>query len=164
MRVLFHVAIGVVTLWLQLTVAPLLAIAGYRPNLLLLTVGIMAMRWLEPWLFIYAVLAGLSLDAFSHGILGVYGISFFAAFFIARLIGLSVYENNLLVGVVGIFGICLAEGLIAITLFQWLDSSVPWWRWLGTQVLPGALVNALWSPLVFWALGRLERWARPAEA
>lgn len=164
MRALVLTGIGIATLWLQLTVAPLMALFGYKPNLLLLSVVVMGLRGLEPWLFLYGVGAGLALDAFSHGVLGIYALSFFAISFLARLIGVSVYENSLLLGVAAVFGVSLAEGFISVTLFQWLDEGVPWWRWMLTGVLPGALVNALWSPLVFYAFGRLERWVRPSEA
>jgi rod shape-determining protein MreD len=164
MRPLVFTAIGVVTLWLQLTVAPLVSVFGYKPNLLLLTVAVMGLRWGERWLFIYAALAGLSMDVFSHDVLGIYAISFFACSFLARLIGVSVYENSLLVGAMAVFAVSLAEGLISTSLFQILDNSVPWWSWMFTEVLPGSLVNGLWSPLVFIVLTRLERWARPVEA
>ena len=164
MRAAVLLSIGIATLWLQLTVAPLVAVFGYKPNLLLLSVAVMGLRGVEPWLFLYAVGAGLSLDVFSHGVLGIYGLSFFAISFLARLIGVSVYENSLLLGVAAVFGISLAEGLVSVTLFQWLDETVPWWHWMLTGVLPDALVNALWSPLVFYAFGRLERWVRPLEA
>lgn len=164
MRALVFVAIGIVTLWLQLTVSPLLSVFSYKPNLLLMTVVVIGLRWGEPWLFVYGALVGLSMDAFSHGVLGVYAISLFACSFLSRLIGMSVYENSLLIGALAVFGVSLVDGLISVTLFQWLDSTVPWWNWMFTIVVPGALINALWSPLVFYILGRLERWARPAEA
>lgn len=163
MKVLVYAAIGIATLWLQLTVAPLVAIFGYKPNLLLLSVIVIGLRWLEPWLFLYAVVAGLALDVFSHGVLGIYAISFYAMSFLARFVGLSVYENSLLVGVVAVGGISLVEGFVSVTLFEMLDGGVPWWGWMGAQVLPGAFINALWSPLVFYALGRLERRLRLSE-
>jgi hypothetical protein len=63
-----------------------------------------------------------------------------------------------------VLGLSLLDGFVAVTVLQWLDDGVPWWHWMLTGVLPGALVNALWSPLLFFALGRLERWVRPLEA
>ena len=164
MRVFLFVGLGIGMLWLQLTLAPLLALFGYKPNLLLLSVAVIGLRWAEPWLFLYGVGAGLLLDVFSHGVLGLYGISFFALSFLSRLIGVSVYEHSLLLGVAAVFGLSLAEGMVSVTLLEWLDESVPWWHWMLANVLPTALVNALWSPLLFYGLGRLERWARPAEA
>jgi len=164
MKFLVYGSIGVATLWLQLTVAPLLAVFGIMPNLLLISVAVLGLRWMEPWLFLYAVFAGLALDAFSHGQLGVYALSLYATSFAARLIGASVYENSLLVGVLAVLGLSLLDGFVAVTVLQWMDDGVPWWHWMLTGVLPGALVNALWSPLLFFALGRLERWVRPLEA
>jgi rod shape-determining protein MreD len=127
-------------------------------------VVVIGLRWTEPWLFLYAVCAGLSLDTFSHGVLGVYALSFFAISFLSRYVGISVYENSLLLGMGAVFGISLVEGLVSVTLFDWLDETVPWWHWMLADVVPTALVNALWSPLVFFGLARLERWVRLTEA
>lgn len=164
MKALIYVGVGIVSLWLQLTVAPLLAIWGYKPDILLLSLLVIGLRWLEPWLFIYAVFVGLAKDVFSHGMLGVYGLSFFTVSFLARYIGTSVYENSLLLGMVSVLGLSLVQGVIALSVLAVLDSGVPWWHWLLAVVVPTALVNAFWSPLVFYGLGRLERWVRPTEA
>jgi rod shape-determining protein MreD len=164
MKLLIYAGIGIVTLWLQLTVAPLIAPFGYKPDLLLLSVLVIGMRWLEPWLFLYGVWAGLAKDVFSHGALGVYGLSFFAISFLARYIGVSVYENSIVLGMASVFALSLVHGMLALTLFDWLDPSVPWWHWLFTEVVPTALVNALWSPVAFYGIARLERWVRPQEA
>lgn len=164
MKVLIYAGVGILALWLQLTLAPMLAIFGYKPDVLLLSVLVIGLRWLEPWLFIYAVFVGLAKDVFSHGMLGVYGLSFFAISFAARYVGVSVYENSLLLGIVSVVGLSLVQGVIALTLLALLDSTVPWWHWLFVDVVPTALVNALWSPFVFYGLGRLERWVRPSEA
>ncbi len=164
MKFLTFIGLGIVMLWLQLTVAPLMALFGYKPNLLLLSVVVIGLRRLEPWLFLYAAFAGLSMDVFSHGLLGVYALSFFAVSFLSRLIGVSVYENSLLLGMGAVFAISLVEGLVSVTLFAWLDETVPWWHWMLADVVPTAMVNALWSPLVFYGLSRLERWARLSQA
>jgi rod shape-determining protein MreD len=163
MKPFVYSSIGITVLWLQLTVAPLVAVFGYKPNLLLLSVVVIGLRWLEPWLFFYAACAGLALDVFSHGVVGVYALSFFAASFLARYIGTAVYENSLLVGVAGVLAVSLAEGLVSVSLFEVLDATIPWWRWTFTQVLPNSIVNAVWSPLVFLVFARLERWVHLAE-
>ncbi len=163
MKALVLTAIGIGSLWLQLTVVPMLALFGYQPNLMLLTVIVIGVLWLEPWLFLYAVLAGLAFDAFSHGILGVYAFSFFGVSFLARWAGVMLYENSLLLGAAIVFGLSLVEGLLSLTLLQLLDAGVPWWRWLAAGVLPTAVVNAVWSPLVLLAVGRLERLVRLPE-
>jgi rod shape-determining protein MreD len=163
MKVLFYFGIGIAALWLQLTVPPLVSIYGVKPNLMLLTVLVIGLRWQEPFQFVYAALAGMALDVFSHGILGIYGLSFFGIYFLARLTGSSLYENNMLFGSLSVLGLSVAEGLISVTLLNFLDSDSPWFYWMFTSVLPTALYNGLVSPLVFLALGRMEGWVRVSE-
>ena len=157
MKFLIFTGIWIVTLWLQLSVAPLIDFYGYKPNLFLLTVVVIGMRNLDRWLFFYAMAAGLAFDVFSHGMLGIYGISFFAVFFLARFTGQTVYENNLLFGVAGVFGLTVVEELISISLLQILDPSVPWLTWVFRDIFPIAAYNGLLAPPALLATGRLER-------
>ena len=163
MKFLIYAGIGIATLWLQLTLAPLVALFGMKANLLLLTVLVIGLRWSDPWYFLYGAIAGLAADVFSHGVLGIYGTSYFLVALLARLTGVSVYENSLLFGLVGVFGLSLAEGLISLSLLELLDSTVPWWAWLLTTAILNAAFNSLWSPLAFFALGRLEHLMKTAE-
>lgn len=164
MKLLVYSGIGIATLWLQLTVIPLLEIWGTKPNLALATVLVMGIYWMEPWLFFYATLLGLAMDVFSHGILGIYGISFFCVSFLARMTGVSIYENSFLFGLSGVFGLSLVEGFISVTLLQFLDGSVPWWRWILTQVFPNALYNGLLAPVLFLLCMALSRKVKILEA
>lgn len=149
MKILLYLGIGISSVWLQLTVAPLLEVWGTKPNLVLVGMLAMGIFWMEPWLFIYAALAGLALDVFSHGILGIYGLSFFCVSFLARIAGASIYENNMLFALLSVFGLSLGEGMISLALLNILDSSVPWWFWLFTQVVPNAVYNTLVAPVLF---------------
>lgn len=162
MRMLAYFGIGVSALWMQLALAPMLAIAGFKPNLLLVVVLVIGLRWFEPWLFIYAALTGLAHDSFSHGILGVYALSFFLVFFAARYAGLSIFDNSLLFTVLGVLGLSLMEGLISVTVFEYLDPSLPWWEWVLGKVIPGALFNSLLTPPIWYLLTRIEGVMYPA--
>jgi rod shape-determining protein MreD len=163
MKVLIHVLIGVLGLWLQATVAPLIAVGGIRPNLLLVILLVLVLRWPSPWLFVFGALAGLALDSFSSGLLGVYAISFFAISVAARTAGGAIYENNLVSNVAVVFALTVLHGALALGLFKFLDPGVHWWWWMTTRVVPEALYNAVLAPLFFWAHDRLERhlqWGR----
>lgn len=163
MRLLALSGLGLAALWLQLSLAPLIAIAGFKPNLILVFMLVISLRWSGPWLFIYAVLSGLAQDAFSHGLLGVYAFSFFLVFFAARYAGMSVFEKNLIYAVVGVFVLTLVEGLISVSVFEYLDPSVPWWNWTLGKVAPGAVFNCLLTPPVWFLLSRLEWAVYPPE-
>ncbi len=150
-------------LWLQLSLAPLISIAGIKPNLILVFMLVITLRWMGPWLFIYAALSGLAHDAFSHGLLGVYALSFFLVFFAARYAGMSVFEKNVGVAMVGVFILSMVEGLVSVSIFEYLDPSVPWWEWMLGKIAPGSVFNALLTPPVWIMLSRLEWAVYPPE-
>lgn len=161
MKVLIFTGIGISALWLQLSLAPMIAVGGIKPNFMMIVLLVLGLRLVEPWLFIYAALSGLAHDAFSHGILGVYGISYFLVYFAARFAGMSIFDNSLGFIVLGVLSLSFMEGLFSVSLFQFLDGSVPWWGWMIGTVLPTAFYNALLAPLAWVALSRLERVLRP---
>lgn len=163
MRPLALTGVGLGALWLQLSLSPLIAIAGFKPNLILVFMLVISLRWAGPWLFIYAALSGLAQDAFSHGLLGVYAFSFFLVFFPARQAGITVFEKNQIYAVVGVFILTLAEGLISVSVFEYLDPSVPWWNWMLGKVAPGAVFNSVLTPPVWYLLSRLEWAVYPPE-
>ena len=146
----------VAALWLELVFGPLLSIGSSKPSLLLLTVLLLALRHTPPWIFILGTLAGLARDLFSHGLLGLYGISFFVTVILARWLGLMVYERNALFTFVAIGALATIEGGVALFLMNWMDPTVPWWGWLGTRVIPLALFHAVLAIPVAWAQEKLE--------
>jgi rod shape-determining protein MreD len=160
MKALMYVGLALLTLGLQITVVPNLAVWGVRPNLVLVTLLAVALRWRDTFVFVYAALLGVALDSFSHGVLGVYGISFFGVALAARVAGGAMYEDNILSGTMAVFGLSLLEGIVFTSVFRVLDREVPWWNWVLARVLPGSLYNALLAPFVFMGLMRLERWLR----
>ncbi len=157
MNPLVYLAMGLSMLWLQVTLAGSMAIWGVAPNLLLLTVLLCGLRWQDRWQFAYAALAGLACDVFSHGMLGVYGLSFFLVSYAARLAGIAMYESNPLSLMVLVGGLSVMEGVLSTTIFNLLDGGAPWWHWLFTAVLPVALYHAVLTPLFLLAFERIER-------
>ncbi|MCZ6474462.1 MAG: rod shape-determining protein MreD [SAR324 cluster bacterium] len=164
MRAWIYPAIGLASFWLELTAIPYLSIFGIKPNLFLLTVLVLGLRWMSPWLFVYGVAVGIALDVFSHGMLGVYGISFFIISFLAIYVGSAIYENTLWFTMVSVAGLTLAEGLISISIFEILDSTAPWWQWLSQRVLPAAIYHAVLAPFLAWGLIWLERLLKFTES
>lgn len=157
MKGLIYSGLGLAALWLQLALVPLISLAGYKPNLLLVVLLVLVLRWTDPWSFCFAALVGLGHDAFSHGVLGVYGISFFLVSFLARFASTSLFDKSTGFVMLAVMALSLAEGLISVTLFQILDSSVPWWAWMFGEVLPVAVYNGLLAPLIWLAVSPLNQ-------
>ena len=151
------------SLWLQLTLAPHLALFGLKPNLMLLILLVVGIRWIDPWLFIPAITMGLAMDVFSHGVLGIYGISFLLISFLARYVGFLIYENSLWFTMVAVTGLSLAEGFISLSIFEILDGRFEWWNWLFRIVIPLAFYQGLLSSLLFYLLLKLEKVLKLSE-
>ncbi len=160
MKALAYTGLALLTLGLQITVIPSLSLWGIRPNIVLVTLLAVTLRWRGTFVFVYAAALGVALDSFSHGLLGIYGISFFAVTFAARMAGAAMYEDNVLSAAIAVFGLSLVEGLAFVSVFKVVDKQVGWWSWMFFRVLPGSLYNAACAPFVFLALAKLERWLR----
>ena len=160
MRPLHLAMAGLAAFWLQVTIAPHVSPFGIRPDLLLLTVILLGIRWVHPGLYVYAALAGLAQDSFSHGLLGVYGISFLATGALANLVGLLIYEQSALFIMGAVFALTLAEGLVALSVLRTIGSEIAWVSWFFGSVAPQAIYHALLTPLILWGQRRMQRWTR----
>jgi rod shape-determining protein MreD len=152
-----YAGVGLFMLWGQVSLAPHLAIGGIKPNLVLLSVLVLQVRWLHPWAFLFAAVAGLAVDSFSHGLLGVYAASYVVTAVLGRRLALLIYENSWPFTVLLVAGLTVLEGLVALAVLSLLDEHVPWFPWLFTRVLPQALYHALLCPFALWGVERLER-------
>lgn len=158
MKPLYSVVVGLAALWLQVTVVPHMALFGVRPGLLLITTLLFALRQVHPAVFVYAALAGVAQDAFSHGTLGVYGISFVLAAALANLTGKVLFEENPLVLGMLVAVLSVVEGVVGLTVFSLLGRDVAWIEWGFGRVLPAGAYNGVLTPPVMYLMGRLARW------
>ena len=157
MKLWFYIGSGLVALWLQLTFASTLSIGGMKPNLSLMLLLLVGFRWMDHWLFIFGALLGLTVDVFSHGMLGFYGITFFFAAVVARFAGQAMYENNVWISMGIVAGLSLIHGIFVVTLFEIIDPEIPWWSWMFFKELPLALYHGVLTPLIFFPLVWLEK-------
>ena len=157
MKAFAYIGLWLLGVWLQVIVAPSFALWGYRPSFILLILAVLSLRWPSPWLFVYGALAGLAQDSFTHGVLGIYGMSFFAAAIGSRLVAGFIYDGSLPAAMAVILATGLIEGVATISIYEFMDPSTPWWRWLFSRILPTAFYTALWSPVFLWLHGRIER-------
>jgi rod shape-determining protein MreD len=159
MKAALYAGLAFLALGLQITVVPNLSLWGVRPDLVLVTLLAVTLRWRDTFVFVYAAALGVALDSFTHGVLGAYGISFFVVAMAARLGG-GAMEDNVFSATVAVFGLSLLEGIVFVSTFRALDRQVPWWSWTLTRVVPEAFYNALIAPAVFIGLAYLERRTR----
>lgn len=156
-----HVAvIGLAAFWLQVTLVPQISLFGVRPDLLLMSVVLLGMRWVHPGLYVYAALAGLALDSVSHGLLGVYGIGFLVTGALANLAGLLIYEQNTMIIMGAVAALTLAEGLVVLIVLDLMAGESHWLGWYFGAILPQAVYHAALTPLALWSVRKMSRWTQ----
>ena len=160
MKGFLYAGLGLLAVGLQITVIPDFALWGIRPNIVLVTVLALTLRWRDTFVFVYAAVLGMALDSFTHGLLGMYGIAFFTAAIAGRFAGGAMYEDNVVSATIVVFALSIVQGIVFVSVFKVFDRQVPWWGWTLARVLPEALYDAAIAPLVFIGIARLERWTR----
>lgn len=159
MRLLTHFLVLITALLLQAVVAPSMAVAGVVPNLVMLTVLMIAL-FAGPGMGVrYGFAAGLSLDILSGGeaILGVSALLLLLAGYGAGLAGpyiaASQISGQMIVGGAGVLALLLAEGLFSFMLGR---EPVSVLSLLQDAALSG-LYAALLAPILGMLVGRLQR-------
>ncbi|MDH4121888.1 MAG: rod shape-determining protein MreD [Deltaproteobacteria bacterium] len=148
---------GLLLIWVQTSAIQTFSVWGVKPNLLLMGVILSAMRWISPGMLVFACLAGLSQDAYSHGMLGVYGLSFLGTAGLAYVGGRSFFENNWLFIALLVSLLTLAEGLMALAILRVVEGQIPVMGWFFHLTLPVALYNGVLTFPALWLLTRLAR-------
>lgn len=142
-------------MWLQLAFAPWIALGQIKPSFPLLFVILIAWHG-GPGVVLPAGLLGLAQDVFSHGLLGVYGLSYALSSLFAWRGALLLGSRNVWTLIVVVFVISLVESGLSALILNGLETRIPFWRTFGGAYLPSAIYNALLTPLCMWIWNRLE--------
>ena len=156
MKSLTLALLGAGVLWLHLTMSPHLAVYGIRPNLILVGLMLTAFRGISPLSLVFAVGAGLTQDAMTHGMMGVYGLTFLMTVGVAYWVGRFLYEQNLLVQSLAIMGLTLVDGVITLVVLQFVEEDVPSFTWFFTRSFPVAIYHGALTPVFHWGLSKLD--------
>jgi len=131
--------------------------SGLKINWILTVVLVLSFKYRTALLPFVAILPGFVLDSLSHGILGIYGTSFF----LTTLVVYKLYGNTRPGGVLAcmsfVFFFSMIEEGTALFLLHLINPELPWKLLLLTPTLPSALLNVLFVPIIFKIIGILEQ-------
>ncbi|HIC88603.1 MAG TPA: rod shape-determining protein MreD, partial [Anaerolineae bacterium] len=144
---------------MQVTFAPLLAVLGVKPDLMLLVVVAWALLRGGDEGVIWAFVGGLWLDLFSGGPFGVNALALLAVSILAGWSELTVFQAYILLPVVVATLATGVYGLILLFLLRILGQPVVWSESIMRVILPSMVLNALFMPLVFWTIRKLHQLA-----
>ena len=94
------------------------------------------------------ILAGLICDALSHGIMGLYAISFFLTLLIARLLNKLFYSNTLHTVSLAVLSMSIVEGWISISILGMLGTEINRSYLMLSTVLPLSFLHGLGAPAI----------------
>ena len=94
------------------------------------------------------ILAGLICDALSHGIMGLYAISFFVTLLLARLLNKLFYANTFFTVSLAVLSMSVFEGWISISILGMLETEINRSSLMLSTVLPLSFLHGLAAPAI----------------
>ena len=103
------------------------------------------------------ILAGLICDALSHGIMGLYAISFFVTLLIARLLNKLFYANTFYTVSLAVLSMSVFEGWISISIMGMLGTEINQSSLVLSKVLPLSVLHGLGAPVILLGIMWCEK-------
>ena len=103
------------------------------------------------------ILAGLICDALSHGIMGLYAISFFVTLLLARLLNKLFYANTFFTVSIAVLSMSVFEGWISISILGMLGTEINQSSLVLSKVLPLSVLHGLGAPLILLGIMWCEK-------
>ena len=103
------------------------------------------------------IFAGLICDALSHGIMGLYAISFFVTLLLARLLNKLFYANTFFTVSLAVLSMSVFEGWISISILEMLGTEINQSSLVLSTVLPLSVLHGLGAPLILLGIMWCEK-------
>ena len=138
----------IIGLWLNIVFNHYVQIVGLKINWILIFLLIQTFRQLNLGIAFFGILAGLILDALSHGIMGLYGTSFFLTLLITTQIKKVFFANTFTSISLAVFSMSIIEGLISSSILSIFEPELEISDLMLSSTLPLSLLQGLITPLI----------------
>ena len=155
--IFFQSLILIFVIQFQMLMAPYFQVLELKPNWVVLVLIHFSLKSGLRQLPVLGMLSGLCFDAISHGMTGVYGISFMLMVLYVQWLSTWFYSNSILFTMLAVFIISMVEGSTGLTLIKLLEPEISWNWSLFHKILPVSLLHALAAPWVFQVVTQLEQ-------
>ena len=138
----------IIGLWLNIVFNHYVQIVGLKINWILIFLLIQTFRQLNLGIAFFGILAGLILDALSHGIMGLYGTSFFLTLLITTQIKKVFFANTFTSISLAVFSMSIIEGLISSSILSIFEPELEISELMLSATLPLSLLQGLITPVI----------------
>ncbi len=138
----------IIGLWLNIVFNHYVQIVGLKINWILIFLLIQTFRQLNLGIAFFGILAGLILDALSHGIMGLYGTSFFLTLLITSQIKKVFFANTFTSISLAVFSMSIIEGLISSSVLSIFEPELEISDLMLSATLPLSLLQGVITPVI----------------
>ena len=138
----------IIGLWLNIVFNHYVQIVGLKINWILIFLLIQTFRQLNLGIAFFGILAGLILDALSHGIMGLYGTSFFLTLLITTQIKKVFFANTFTSISLAVFSMSIIEGLISSSILSIFEPELEIYDLMLSATLMLSLLQGLITPVI----------------
>ncbi len=138
----------IIGLWLNIVFNHYVQIVGLKINWILIFLLIHTFRHSKLGIAFFGILAGLILDALSHGIMGLYGTSFFLTLLITSQIKKVFFANTFTSISLAVFSMSIIEGLISSSILSIFEPELEISELMLSATLPLSLLQGLITPVI----------------
>ena len=147
---LFLLSLGLMLIgvWLNIVFNNYIQIGGLKINWILVFMVILAFRHSKLVIRFVGILAGLVMDALSHGIMGLYGTSFFLTLLLISHLNKLFYANTFFGVSLAVLIMSIFEGWISLSILGMFEPGFELSSHLLALTLPLALLQGLMTPII----------------
>ena len=138
----------IIGLWLNIVFNHYVQIVGLKINWILIFLLIQTFRQLNLGIAFFGIVAGLILDALSHGIMGLYGTSFFLTLLITTQIKKVFFANTFTSISLAVFSMSIIEGLISCSILSIFEPELEISNLMLSATLPLSLLQGVITPVI----------------
>ena len=145
---LLVVGLMLIGAWLNIVLNSYVQLGRLKINRILIIMLVLTFRHSTHLIPFLGILAGLICDALSHGIMGLYAISFFVTLLLARLMNKLFYANTFYTVSLAVLSMSVFEGWIAISILGMLGTDINKSSLMLSTFLPLSVLHGLVAPVI----------------
>ena len=144
----FVLGLMLIGVWLNIVLNSYVQLGSLKINWILIILLILAFRHSTHLIPFLGILAGLVCDGLSHGIMGLYAISFFVTLLLARLLNKLFYANTFITVSLAVLSMSVFEGWISISILGMLETEINQSSLMLSTILPLSVLHGLGAPVI----------------
>ena len=145
---ILSVGLMLIGAWFNIVLNSYVQLGSLKINWILIIMLVMTFRYSTHLIPFLAIFAGLICDSLSHGIMGLYAISFFVTLLVASLLNKLFYANTFLTVSLAVLSMSVFEGWISISILGMLGTEINQSSFMLSTVLPLSVLHGLGAPLI----------------